>query len=231
MNEEIIGIEVSGEIYPIKDEETSGKTQTLEQKVSIAEQNIENLEQTAIEHGEKIAQIEANIGETDIQELKSLVDSHEEALKELEGLIDDTTTSETKTWSSEKVNNSLIDRVPFKFGIADDGRYGYYKEGASVITPFECSSAEFIDVYAMEATVTLPTEGTYIISAISYAGSGTATAKTYTELKTVSDGTFERIVDKTYTNYSQRAYRVIANSDNVVCTFGNKTNTTVIKMG
>lgn len=83
MNEEIIGIEVGGEIHAIKDEETSGKTETLEQKVSVAEQNIENLEQTATEQGEKLTQIETNIGETDIQELKSLVDSHEEEMKEV----------------------------------------------------------------------------------------------------------------------------------------------------
>lgn len=111
MNEEIIGIEVSGEIYPIKDEETSGKAQTLETKVSTAEENITNLETASTEHGEKIAQIEANIGETDIQELKSLVDSHEEELKELKELIDDTTISESKTWSSEKINESSVKKI------------------------------------------------------------------------------------------------------------------------
>lgn len=33
MNKKIIGIEVSGEVYPIKDEETSEKAQTLETKI------------------------------------------------------------------------------------------------------------------------------------------------------------------------------------------------------
>lgn len=231
MNEEIIGIEVSGEIYPIKDEKTSGKTQTLETKVSTAEENITNLETASTEHGEKIAQIEVNIGETDIQELKSLVDSHEEELKELEGLIDDTTTSETKTWSSEKINNSLMDRVPFKFGIADDGRYGYYKEGASVITPFERSSVEFIGGYGYTQTVTLTESGEYIITAVSYAGAGSSTARSYTELTSVSDGSFESLEDTVGQNYSVRAYRVIAISDNVTCTFKTRTNMTVIKIG
>lgn len=83
MNEKIIGIEVSGEIYPIKDEETSGKAQTLETKVSIAETNIANLETALTGQGGRLAQIETNIGETDIQELKSLVDTHEEEIKEL----------------------------------------------------------------------------------------------------------------------------------------------------
>lgn len=44
MNEEIIGIEVSGEVYPIKDEKTNEKTQTLESKVSSTEEKIANLE-------------------------------------------------------------------------------------------------------------------------------------------------------------------------------------------
>lgn len=44
MNEEIIGIEVSGEVYSIKDEKTSEKTQTLDSKVSSAEEKITNLE-------------------------------------------------------------------------------------------------------------------------------------------------------------------------------------------
>lgn len=109
MNEEIIGIEVSGEIYPIKDEETSGKAQTLETRVSTAEGNITNLETALTEQGRKLAQIETNIGETDIQELKSLVDTHEEEIKELTELIDDTTTSSVKTWSSEKIEKSLED--------------------------------------------------------------------------------------------------------------------------
>lgn len=83
MNEEIIGIEVSGEIYPIKDEETSGKAQTLETK---------------------------------IQGLKTIVDTHSEELRELTMMIDDATVSNTKTWSSEKINDSLED-IEKKAGI------------------------------------------------------------------------------------------------------------------
>lgn len=44
MNEEIIGIEVSGEIYPIKDEATNTKIQTLETKVQGLESSISSLE-------------------------------------------------------------------------------------------------------------------------------------------------------------------------------------------
>lgn len=51
MNEEIIGIEVSGEVYPIKDEGTSEKTQTLESKV----QELETLVDT---HEEEIKKLD-----------------------------------------------------------------------------------------------------------------------------------------------------------------------------
>lgn len=43
MNEKIIGVEVSGEVYPIKDEETSGKTQTLETKTENINANLNKL--------------------------------------------------------------------------------------------------------------------------------------------------------------------------------------------
>lgn len=96
MNEEIIGIEVGGEIHTIKDEETSGKTETLKTKVSAVEENIAALETASEEQSEKLIQIETNIGETDIQELKSLVDSHEEEMQEVsEELPKITTTLET----------------------------------------------------------------------------------------------------------------------------------------
>lgn len=44
MNEKIIGIEASGEIYPIKDEETSGKAQTLETKITNINAKLSELE-------------------------------------------------------------------------------------------------------------------------------------------------------------------------------------------
>lgn len=44
MNEKITGIEVSGEIYPIKDEETNEKTQTLETKIANINTKINELE-------------------------------------------------------------------------------------------------------------------------------------------------------------------------------------------
>lgn len=54
MNEEIIGIEVSGEVYPIKDEETSEKTQTLETKVQELETLVETHEEEIKELNKKV---------------------------------------------------------------------------------------------------------------------------------------------------------------------------------
>lgn len=54
MNEEIIGIEVSGEVYSIKDEETSGKTQTLGTKV-------QKLETLVDAHEEEIKKLKDGI--------------------------------------------------------------------------------------------------------------------------------------------------------------------------
>lgn len=164
MNEEITGIEVSGEVYPIKKD------------------------------------------------------------------IDDTTTSPDKTWSSEKINNNLINRVPFSFGITEDGQYGYYEESTGKIIPFKNGSANFIDIYVFQNRVTLSKKGKYIISATSYSGSGASVARTYTELKTISDGIFEQLTEKADNGYSQRAYKVTAFSDNVICTFGDSTNVTVTKI-
>lgn len=45
MNEEITGVEVSGEIYPIKDEKTSDKTQTLEIKTQELESSVVTLKE------------------------------------------------------------------------------------------------------------------------------------------------------------------------------------------
>ena len=34
-----------------------------------------------------------------------------------------------------------MDKVPFKFGITEDGQYGYIKDGADTVTPFKSGSA------------------------------------------------------------------------------------------
>lgn len=81
--EKVIGIEVKGEVYRIEDEETSGKTQTLETKVATAEENIENLETAATEQAEKVANIETNIGNVDISELSETVAGHTDELTEI----------------------------------------------------------------------------------------------------------------------------------------------------
>lgn len=44
MNEEIVGVEVKGEIYPIKDEKTSETTQTLETKITETNDKLNELE-------------------------------------------------------------------------------------------------------------------------------------------------------------------------------------------
>lgn len=81
--EKVIGIEVKGELYRIEDEETSGKTQTLETKVATAEINITNLETATTKQAEKVAKIETNIGETDISELSETVEGHSDELTEI----------------------------------------------------------------------------------------------------------------------------------------------------
>lgn len=49
--------------------------------------------------------------------------------------IDDTAPSSSKVYSSGKINTDY----PFKFGIDDNGNYGYYKAGADTVTPFKTS--------------------------------------------------------------------------------------------
>lgn len=49
--------------------------------------------------------------------------------------IDDTAPSSSKVYSSDKINTDY----PFKFGVDDNGNYGYYKAGADTVTPFKTS--------------------------------------------------------------------------------------------
>ena len=54
--------------------------------------------------------------------------------------IDDTTPSSSKVYSSNKINTDY----PFKFGVDDNGNYGYYKAGADTVTPFKSAKASGI---------------------------------------------------------------------------------------
>lgn len=54
--------------------------------------------------------------------------------------IDDTAPSSSKVYSSNKINTDY----PFKFGVDDNGNYGYYKAGADTVTPFKSIKASGI---------------------------------------------------------------------------------------
>ena len=54
--------------------------------------------------------------------------------------IDDTAPSSSKVYSSNKINTDY----PFKFGVDDNGNYGYYKAGADTVTPFKSAKASGI---------------------------------------------------------------------------------------
>lgn len=47
---------------------------------------------------------------------------------------------------NKSVNDSLVDKASFKFGITEDGKYGYIKAGADSVTPFK--SAGLLDILA-----------------------------------------------------------------------------------
>ena len=36
----------------------------------------------------------------------------------------------------KKLLVKILNRIPFGFGIDENGNYGYYKEGADTVTPF-----------------------------------------------------------------------------------------------
>lgn len=65
------------------------------------------------------------------------------------GKIDDDATATDSTWSSKKINDSLVDKVPFKLGIDENGNYGYYKAGADTVTPFK--SGEMVVIHGKTA--------------------------------------------------------------------------------
>lgn len=52
--------------------------------------------------------------------------------------IDDTAPSASKVYSSSKINTDY----PFKFGVDDNGNYGYYKAGEDTVTPFKSAKAK-----------------------------------------------------------------------------------------
>lgn len=71
-------------------------------------------------------------GETSV--LSSTYDDNDKSLTlENLGIINDAVTSPTNVWSSSKVQS----QIPFRFGITEDGQYGYYKDGADTVTPFK----------------------------------------------------------------------------------------------
>ena len=77
-------------------------------------------------------------------------DSTEQKLVQVSGNvnINDSVISEDSTFSSQKIHDSLVDKVPFKFGITEDGQYGYIKDGADTVTPFKKGVIELTPIYS-----------------------------------------------------------------------------------
>lgn len=125
---------------------------------------------------------------------------------------------------------AVHDIVPFKFGIDENGNYGYYKAGADTVTPFK--KGEFIGGFMYSNNITLPKQGIYIVTSTSFSGSGVNDSTRYVTLKTVSDGVFERIYYGTAESagYSMKVYKITTNSDNVICTYNHTTQVSVIRI-
>lgn len=71
MDDKIIGIEVAGLTYGLKDEETATEAEQAKRKADTAEEAAEAASSAVTEQAERIAQIEANIGDNDISEIAS----------------------------------------------------------------------------------------------------------------------------------------------------------------
>lgn len=76
------------------------------------------------------------------------------------------TSSSTGKVSVEDLRTFMIDGIPFKFGIDDDGNYGYIKDGADTVTPFK-SQADIDEAYAEGAASITDDPQTLALSATS----------------------------------------------------------------
>lgn len=88
-------------------------------------------------------------------------------------VIDDSDTESTTTTLSAK---KIMDKVPFEFGITDDGQYGYIKDGADTVTPFKsgdgCEIVEISDAIKGINTIRFPRPNPigfyYVVDSASY---------------------------------------------------------------
>lgn len=61
------------------------------------------------------------------------------------------------TTTQDAIDELVNDLPPFKFGITDDGQYGYYKDGADTVTPFKTGSGggNILHLYTASTSETL----------------------------------------------------------------------------
>lgn len=83
MDDKIIGIEVAGLTYGLKDEDTASEAEQAKRKAGAAEEAAEAASSAVEEQAEKIAEIESNIGDVNISELSAVVEGHTEELSEI----------------------------------------------------------------------------------------------------------------------------------------------------
>ena len=114
----------------------------------------------------------------------------------------------------------------------------YTKANGSVITvanalnelyenSANAANMQMVDHVMFATTYTMEESG--VIAVTSYSGGGKNTAKGYTELKTVTNGTMEEISSKGGGNgYWSRVYKVTTNGESTI-TFNSETNFAIFK--
>ena len=103
-----------------------------------------------------------------------------------------------------------------------------YTKNGLITGTMENSSAELINHTMFSKTATLIESGTYYIVAISYSNTGSNTAKNYTTLKSVTNGSFTVKSQKSGDGYYGQVYEVISNGNSTV-TFASETNFAIFK--
>lgn len=116
----------------------------------------------------------------------------------------------------------------------------YTKANGSVITvanalnelyenSANAANMQMVDHVMLAATYTMEESGVYYIAVTSYSSSGKNTAKGYTELKTVTNGTMEEISSKGGgSGYWSRVYKVTTTGESTI-TFNSETNFAIFK--
>lgn len=108
---------------------------------------------------EDVKELVSNYSElkTAVSNLRSEIDAHEERLDEVEEAVANVRSNVSDLnirfgVLSNEVSDlvgeveELSQKVPFAFGVDENGNYGYYKEGETEITPFKSGSVSGVIV-------------------------------------------------------------------------------------